>query len=419
MEHQDGLLAEAEKHLRGGRVPLILHSASLLQEELLRLCKKFGGRSPIRPLPLIGGFATTVTPRSLRKLLACLPSGTEVALDREVHFPRVMQADSPTPPPVETAAERLPGLRKVWAAGYTGQGQTIAVIDSGVYAHADFGDRLAGWVDLAESCPQMIDPFGHGTHVSGILAGSGARCNHFIQGVAPQARLVILRILCVADAIAALRWCIENRQLYGITVVNMSLGDAPCNSWRNDPWALATQKVVQQGLVVVVAAGNEWPQSQTVCTPGTLPDVITVGAADDQGTLSPADDLVAGFSSRGQISDKEPYKPDVFAPGVRIFSTLSPGSELDSSASARYGNEYVAASGSSQATPMVAGLAALLKQANPALTPLDMGEILRRSTYPIGLDGRGVPAGMVQADRALELALGWTPGSARSRTRED
>lgn len=405
------LRREAELHSRNDRLPLILHSCEP-SKALLPLCEQFADAGLARELPLIHGVATAVPVHLLESFLAAAPANAQVTINHEVQFPRltVAPARKPAVTPGETAGHRLPGLDKVWSLGYTGKGQVIAVIDSGIFPHPDLQDRLTGWMDFAERHVEMVDPMGHGTHVSGILAGSGLHCGHLIQGVAPDAKLVALRISCVADAILALHWCIENQLAVGITVVNMSLGDVGHTDWHSDPWAVATQKVIEAGLVVVAAAGNDGPRVQSVCTPGNLPDVITVGATDDHGTSALADDEIASFTSRGPDST-QPCKPDVYAPGVQVFSTLALGSSFDCVTLPHVEHEYVAISGSSQATPMVAGLAALLKQAQPTLTPFDVGEILRQSAHPLVK-----PARVVQADKALELALKWPAGSAKSRT---
>src|SRR5690606_24298545 len=145
--------------------------------------------------------------------------------------------------------------------------------------------------------------------------------------------------------------------------------------------------------------------------PGIHPDVITVGALDDKRTPKRSDDSVADFSSRGPTAIDEVPKPDLLAPGVGVFGPLSPGSYLDVPDLPHVGNDYFAISGSSMATPMISGLAAILKQANPELSHQDIKEILMQSADPYLEGGReSQGAGLVDAPEALELALSWPEG---------
>jgi serine protease AprX len=283
---------------------------------------------------------------------------------------------------------RLPGLEKVWAQGYTGQGQCIAIIDSGFYAHPDFADRVVGYLDLAGKRDKMADPWGHGTHVAGIAAGSGRQSQGRHKGVAYEANLVGVRVASVTQAIQGLNWVIEKRLEYAITVVNISMGDVACLGYEACPWCLAVEGAVSAGLVVVVAAGND---KDTISTPGISPGAITVGGLDDQGTPDPTDDTAW---SALQVAGK----PDLMAPAVDIMSTLSPHSGLDATWRQHRGMDYMEMNGTSMATPAVAGLVALLRQARPDLTPAQLKQLLIDSALP--------QAGMriVRADLALELA---------------
>ncbi len=361
-------------------------------------------------LPLVNGFSAYLTPDKVDGLLSGLPAGVEFAINRKIRYPEPLKVltksveDSDGAPIIR----RLPGIEKVWERGFTGQGQTVAVIDSGIHPHQDLKEKVVAWKDFSrEKRRKMTDPFGHGTHVAGVLAGTGAQSDGKVQGVAPDADLVGLRITTVAEAIRALQWVIEHKEEHNIKVVNLSLGDLASKSYKNDPWAQAVEKAIEAGLVVVVAAGNEGPDPRTVSTPGIHPRAITVGAYDDNGTPQTGDDSVASFSSRGPTVDNL-TKPDILAPGVGVFGPLSPGSNLDVPDLPHIGDDYVAMSGTSQATPMVAGLAALLLEANPALGQDDLMAILRQSAVK-NLDDpdNAQGAGLVQAERALELALSW------------
>jgi len=409
------LAEEIQDVVSGGKVPIILSAEN---RKALNKAKRALGeisRGILEDLPLVNGLSTWVGKNQLERLIQKLPEGAHLSVNYPLTYEgpftnhnfifQEAAADTSTEGPSETSAVRLPGLDKLWEQGFTGKGQTIAIIDSGIFPHADLKDRIVGWMDFAEGKKKPADRYGHGTHVAGVAAGSGAKSQGAIKGVAPEANLVGVRIASIADAIKALHWVIENKDEHNITVVNMSLGDIPTKGWKNDPWAQATQQAIDAGLTVVVSAGNEGPNPGTVATPGILPTAITVGAVDDNATLDPKDDALTTFSSRGPTIDGL-GKPDVVAPGKRIFSTLAPSSSFDVATFPKAAGGYFAISGTSQATPMVAGLVALLKQANPDLTQADLLAILKESAhnYP-NLDRASVGSGLVQADRALELAM--------------
>ncbi len=310
------------------------------------------------------------------------------------------QVDRPLGP---TASVRLPGLEKVWKKGFTGEGQTVAVIDSGIFPHADLKGNVVAWLDLAGGKSKMHDNRGHGTHVAGIIAGDGRKSGGQVKGVAPEANLVGIRIGSIEDAIEAIDWVIAHKDEHGISVINLSLGETATRSAQDDPWCQAVQRAIDAGITVVVAAGNEGHQGKgSISTPGIAPQAITVGGVDDQGTVDPKDDVLYTGSSLGPTPFDHLEKPDVYAPAVCIYSTLSPGSQADLPSAPKAGKDYVAMMGTSMATPAVAGLVALLKQARPDLSPLAIKEILTRSVYR---GEQNLP--IVQADAALQLAQSW------------
>ncbi|NDD27014.1 MAG: peptidase S8 [Proteobacteria bacterium] len=376
-----------------------------------------------RDLPIINGFSAHLKPADVPRLLAHMPEGVGIRVNRLLYpssagdllkDTSTAVAPGPPPPPVDGVdpSRVVIGANKVWAQGYTGKGIGVAVVDSGIHPHPDLQDKIVGWVDIADGKAKPYDKFGHGTHVAGDIAGTGARSAGRFRGIAPDANLIGVRITTVAEAIKALQWCIDNKEQYNIRVVNMSLGDFATRSYKDDPWAQAAEKAVQAGITVIVAAGNEGPDAGTVSTPGTDPKVITVGAVDDKHTVERVDDTMAPFSSRGPTSTDGLSKPDVTAPGVAIFSTLSPGATLDVPELPHVGKDYIAISGTSMATPLVSGLVADLLQANPSLTPEDVKTVLQASAdryLPDGTNSQGY--GMVNGPRALELALAMKNGA--------
>lgn len=396
-----------------GRIPLIIstHSSASMRK-LRKVCRECFEARIRGSLPIVNGFRMEVDPKHLPALMKALPDDAGVVLDSRIKFPdprELIQRDEDrmAKPKLSVATSTL-RMEKVWDKGYTGKGIGIAVIDSGIYPHPDLEGRIVGWADMTnEKKPKPVDPFGHGTHVAGDAAGSGKMSAGKIKGIAPDANLVGIRIGTVSEAIKAIRWAIENKDKYNIKVINMSLGDVAIKSYKEDPWAQAAEKAVKKGIVVVVAAGNEGPEPGTISTPGINPNVITVGAIDDRKTPDRADDAMASFSSRGPTSlDKLP-KPDVVAPGVSIYAPLSPNSTLDTPEMPHIGTDYIAMSGTSMATPLVSGLAAILLQANPKLTPKQVREILTSTAYRLPAEsGENVQgAGMIEPEKALKVAL--------------
>lgn len=364
-------------------------------------------------LPLINGFSTYIEPNELPLLAQSLPEGSHLSLNGQIHYadiPTLTSDDRVGSTGMAGRVERLPNLDKVWDQGYTGKGQKIVIIDSGVAPHPDLKDKLVEWVDFSKANkPKPFDDYGHGTHVAGVAAGAGIQSHGEIKGIAPDADIVGLRITTVAEAIKALQWCVDNKDAMNLKVINMSLGEVARRGAKFDPWALAVQKATEAGLIVCVAAGNEGPNPGSISTPGIYPGAITVGAYDSKGTPTLADDTVWKNSSQGPTIDGV-QKPDVLAPGVAIFGPLSAGSQLDNEALPHRGQDYFAISGTSQATPMISGLVALLLEARPELTVDQIKAILKQSSGPAPIHpATGKPAldgaGLVDAEKALTLAL--------------
>lgn len=292
----------------------------------------------------------------------------------------------------------------VWSAGYTGAGIGVAILDSGIAPHADLPGVIAV---SAGSLPDGIDRTGHGTHVAGIVGARSHRTS--FSGVAPGSQLISVKVLDdtgagrVSDLLSGLEWVQANRERYNIRVVNLSLQSTVADSYQGNPINHAVQALWHSGIVVVAAAGNAGASSQAVSRPpANDPLVITVGALDDGGTLDPSDDSLAYFSSRGITLDGV-AKPEVVAPGRQILSTLAAGSL----AATRYPERivedaYLPLSGTSMAAPMVSGVAALLLEAYPHLTPDEVKWLLMTTAQPYRNQPDG--AGLVKASAILSAA---------------
>jgi serine protease AprX len=243
-----------------------------------------------------------------------------------------------------------------------GAGTTIAVLDSGVRAdHLDLNQgKVVAFKDFTSVATTPYDDNGHGTHVAATIAGDGdARADRLYQGVAPRAALVGVKALdangsgSMATITAAIDWVVQVKDLYGIEALNLSLGAAGCSDG-TDATSQAVNRAAAAGLVVAVAAGNEGPGTCTIGAPGAAAGALTVGAMADTAA---GGFRQASFSSRGPTADGR-VKPDVSAPGVAVTSALT-GTTTG----------YVTQNGTSMATPFVAGVALLMRDANPGLTP--------------------------------------------------
>jgi len=248
----------------------------------------------------------------------------------------------------------------------TGESIVIAVVDTGVDCnHVDLLGKVIGWKNFMDSEMVPYDKNGHGTHSAGIIAGSGT-ANQLYKGVAPGASIVGIKALDdkgngkMSNMIAALDWIMENQEKFNIRIVNLSLStDDPSDG--NDAACRAVDKAVENGLVVCTASGNSGPDVNTIGSPAASKRAITVGAMADMGERGI---YLADFSSRGPTLDGR-VKPDITAPGVNISAPRS-GSIFG----------YTRLSGTSSAAPFVAGVTALMLEADPSLTPDQIKDIL-------------------------------------------
>ncbi|MEN3357109.1 MAG: hypothetical protein V7637_1091 [Mycobacteriales bacterium] len=303
--------------------------------------------------------------------------------------------------------------------GLTGGGTTVAVLDSGIDTHhPDFAGRIGATEDFTGK-GNVEDGFGHGTHVASIVAGSGAASGGRYQGVAPQATLAVGKVLGddgsgTEDAIlAGMQWAAQT----GARVVNMSLGsDFPSDG--TDPMSVALNDLTRQyGTLFVVAAGN-FGADQAVASPGAADAALTVGSVSKT-------DVLSDFSSRGPRLGDNALKPDIAAPGEDIVAARAAAAPLLGEA---VGDAYQRLSGTSMATPHVAGSAALLVQQHPDWSVARLRDALTSTATAI--DGAGpyaVGSGRVDVGRAVtqpvtatgsvSVALRW-PNQGASATRQ-
>jgi len=415
----DSVLAQRASLLAGqSRIVLTATSPAAL-DAVSQLVQLTGGKIT-RRLALIDGVAATV-PNSTLLTLANNASVQHLAADRAVAA--TMERTGAT---IGAAAVRQ-DLR------LDGAGIGTAVIDSGIASwHDDLTDsavrttqRVSRFVDFVNGRSSPYDDYGHGTHVAGIIGGNGFDSGGARSGIAPAARLVVLKVLDgsgrghISNVIAALDYVVAHKTELSIRIVNVSVGAGVYESFALDPLTVAAKRTVDAGIVVVAAAGNlgrganGHAQSGGITAPGNSPAVITVGASSHMGTIDPSDDTIAAFSSRGPTAIDRIPKPDLVAPGVGIESLSAPNSSLYMSYSQYLLSgtiptafaPYLSLSGTSMSAPVVSGTIALMLQANPSLTPTVVKAMLQYTAHPIA--GNGVltqGAGVVNARGAVELA---------------
>ncbi|MFI1185502.1 S8 family peptidase [Streptomyces californicus] len=286
------------------------------------------------------------------------------------------------------------GAPTAWEAGFTGKGVKIAVLDTGTdTTHPDLKGQVLAQKNFSTS-KDTKDRVGHGTHVASIAAGTGAKSGGKFKGVAPDAKLLAGKVLDDegygedSGILAGMEWAVAQ----GADIVNLSLGgrDTP----EVDPLEAAVDKLsAEKGVLFAIAAGNEGDGAGTVGSPGSADAALTVGAVDDK-------EVLAEFSSRGPRVGDGAVKPDVTAPGVDTTAAIPSGSLI-----AREVGEspagYATISGTSMATPHVAGAAALLKQQHPEWTSTELKGVLTASTKPGAYNPFQQGSGRIQVDRAI------------------
>jgi serine protease AprX len=348
----------------------------------------------------LGHFRGSVYTISAERLaeLANDPNVTYISPDRPVHG-----ASSGAPVPVLDYHNETINAPSAWTQGLDGTGIGVAIIDSGIANVPDLNASNVVYSQdfTGDSVNGASDQYGHGTHVAGILAGNGSQSTgasnfYTFKGIAQNASIVNLRVLdangdgTVSNVIAAIQTAIQLKDTYNIKVINLSLGGPIMESYTLDPLCQAVEQAWQAGITVVVAAGNYGRDNAagtygygTITSPGNDPYVITVGAMNTEGTADRTDDVIASYSSKGPTFGDQVVKPDLVAPGNLIVSLYTPADTLNqtnpgneaptslyqTNGTAAGSSSYFMLSGTSMATPMVSGAAALLLQQNSTLTP--------------------------------------------------
>lgn len=333
---------------------------------------------------------------------------------------------------------------------FTGRGVTIALIDAGFHPHADLTqplNRIRAWVD-ASAFPTTVLRFApdepptwpqwdtgrnrqwHGTMTSVVTAGNGARSHGLYRGLASDAELILIQVTNDAhgitdDAIVrALRWTAEHAKEFGIRVVNLSIGGASILAPPDNPIDDAVRDLVALGVTVIAAAGND--AVRCLAPPASAPDALTVGGLDDHSVFS-HDEIELWHSNYGTAEDHA-QKPELAAPSIWVAAPVLPGSGVEAEAQQLFAQRhrgpdapaverriaelklitpyYQHVDGTSFAAPLVAGVVACMLEANPALSPGIIRQMLLATAQPVaGATRARQGAGAVSAGRAVAEAL--------------
>ncbi len=382
-------------------IPVVLQFAQPISDvDFNALEEKLGDFDVQYTYPSINGVALNLKTRQVR---AAALLGEVLQLEYDAS----LQADLDT-------AEAWFGVTKARADfGFTGNADglptysrndvVVAIVDTGIDAgHVDLdGGKVVCWRDFVNARTTPYDDRGHGTHVASIAAGEG-QANPAYAGVAPGAALAGIKVLDdtgsgpTSVVMAGVQWAIDNKAACGIEVINLSLGSGG-SSDGTDALSQMMNAAVSAGLVAVVAAGNNGPQAYSIGSPAASANAITVGSLADPGQ---GGTFLSYFSSRGPTADGR-IKPDIVAPGHTIMAAMN-----------GTGTGYTNKSGTSMATPFAAGVAALMLNANPTLSPAAVKATLMATTQDWGPSGPDPDygAGRLDAYAAVKAAAGAASG---------
>jgi serine protease AprX len=413
----------------GSGMSVIVRAEPGREQQAEAAAERLGGRIGMR-LSVIDGFVATIPARATPTLDAS-PAVLSVSRDRRLEpQSSAYSADyDPTGDGYSTSAiTRLTGARDWWSAGYTGKGVDVALIDSGVapVQGLDGGGKVLNGPDLSleSQAPNLryLDTYGHGTFMAGLIAGrdavpsASAPASTYL-GMAPDARIISIKVgdadggTDVSQVIAAIDWVVQHRTDSGlnIRVINLSYGTNSLQAYTLDPLAYAAEQAWRQGIVVVAAGGNSGFQrhmnnAPALSDPAFDPYLIAVGAAETQGTPTLADDGVPDFSpwpKRGATRGV-----DLLAPGTHVQGLRVPNSWIDANHPEGFlSDRYFRGSGTSEATAIVTGAAALILQRYPTATPDQVKQLLENTAYPIQAKSQAQGSGEIALTAALAAPL--------------
>ncbi|WP_173056291.1 S8 family serine peptidase [Phytohabitans houttuyneae] len=383
------LIADGYGDASAARLPLIVRYAGGQAPAVSAL----SGAESVRPLPSVGGAAVAAGKDSLGELwrsVTAAPAAARASTPALGGGLTGIWLDGRVRASLDRSVAQI-GAPAAWQAGYDGTGVDVAVLDTGVdAAHPDLAGKVVEQRNFSDAA-DTVDRVGHGTHVAATIAGTGAATGGSRKGVAPGADLLAGKVLNDGGVgydswiIAGMEWAVAQ----GAEVVNLSLGGEATDG--TDPLSEAVNRLTaDHGTLFVVAAGNTGRDAD-VGTPAAATAALSVGAVD-------RDESLAEFSSRGPRLGDDAVKPEITAPGVGIIAARAAGTGMGTPVDDR----YTAASGTSMATPHVAGAAALLAQARPEWTAVQLKDALvstARGNPAIAVDAQG--GGRVDVARAI------------------
>ncbi|MGW6773805.1 S8 family peptidase [Streptomyces sp. NPDC055037] len=376
--------------LADGGTPVIVEYAAANPAARTRLHARTS--TSVRDLDAVDGEALVLRPKEAAGAWSSL-TDTSAGVSELAPGVASIRLDGVATASLDVSVPQI-GAPDVWKAGYDGTGVKIAVLDTGIdTGHADVGGKVVAQRNFTAEA-DVQDHHGHGTHVASTAAGTGAASGGTYKGVAPGADLIIGKVLNSAgsgldsEIIAGMEWGVEQ----GADIVNMSLGAT--DSLGVDPLEEAVDALSDRALFVV-AAGNSGPGDTTIGSPGVAESALTVGAVDKK-------DALASFSSRGPRLEDGGVKPDVTAPGVDITAASAAGT-LPGYPHPAPG--YVTMSGTSMATPHVAGAAALLAQRHPDWTGPRIKSALAGSAQPGAYSAYEQGSGRIDLARATQQTV--------------
>jgi len=317
---------------------------------------------------------------------------------------------------------------------YNGNDQTVAILDSGVAQHHDLSGSVRQYSFLNGNFPRLIidgneidgynsspraDGYGHGTHIAGIITGTGKSSLGAYSGPASRVDILSLQVLDenghgqMSDVMAAIDFLLKYGSFFDVSVANLSLGKPITESNTTDPLVLAVERLWDSGVVVVVAAGNYGREGYfSITSPGNSRKVITVGSLTDNGTGSNyEDDYASTYSSRGPTAEDHVVKPDLLAPGNRLvaatpdgsnLATLLPNNVVACTSSSWCSDDYLEMSGTSMATGVVSAAAAMMLEKEPWLSPATVKARLMRSARHVDESPIVSGAGLLDIDAAMD-----------------
>ncbi len=290
---------------------------------------------------------------------------------------------------------RIINAQAAYDRGYFGENIGVAILDTGIFPHADFGNRIRCFQDFIHWRRRVYDDNGHGTHIAGIIGGSGRSSNGKFQGIAPGCHFVITKILDkrgngnTENVVQAINWLVDHKEMYGIRIVNISVGMVlHAESQERVRMLKAVEYAWDNNLVVVAAAGNNGPGEHSVTVPGISRKIITVGCFDDTKEQIGRSLLKPEYSGRGP-TDHCVVKPEVVVPGTNVTGC------------ANQQGMYTRKSGTSMAAPLVTGSIALLLSKYPCFSPAEVKLRLYQRAVDLGLAQSKQGWGMVDIGRLL------------------